>query len=215
MVSSDRLNSSCTLRDYIDAQPGKVLDISKARRVAASLLLALEFFSTRIPYFAFANCGNLLVAGDGDFVVLPEVIESLFPVIGGAMRILRPDGGLAIRDMIDALSPEFLDDTSERSVQAQVWAFGGILHTMLYGEHPMFKPTSALATVYKIQGTQFTEAMFPTEPDAPNDAKDLILKCLQLKPGQRIPFCKIRHHEFFAGFDFKALEDAARASSAV
>lgn len=79
------------------------------------------------------------------------------------------------------------------SYTADVWSFGVLMYTLLYGKAPF--ETSDVNTTYK----RIKEAIFyfPERISVSEDAKDLIRKILVKEPEERISLEQIKEHSFF------------------
>lgn len=91
------------------------------------------------------------------------------------------------------IAPEVLDNRFGHSHEADLWALGVIMYTVLVGRAP-FETSDLEMTYRKIKRGNFT---FPIHVSISNASKDFIRSILTPDPKDRIRLDKIMSHEFF------------------
>jgi len=100
------------------------------------------------------------------------------------------------------MAPEILD-RSGHSFQADTWAIGVVMYTMLVGTCPFAQNIRCLTKTAKCIMTSVYE--FPSHLEVSEDAKDLIACILQTDPSARPSLDQILEHPFFTGPGVKVL----------
>lgn len=105
----------------------------------------------------------------------------------------------------DYVSPETLNETPI-SAATDLWSFGCLVYQFLVGYAP-FHSSSNYETFQKIESGKYSIPDF-----VPDDAKDLILHLLKLKPEERLGYGEfetgyqsIKNHPFFSGINWEEL----------
>lgn len=161
----------------------------EARYYCLQLLDAMRYLHANNIIHRDLKLGNLLLSAD--------------------MEIRVGDFGLATQLENDAerkrticgtpnyIAPEILDNRFGHSFEVDVWAFGVILFTVLFGKPP-FETTDVKTTYKRIRDNVYT---FPEHVAASSAAKDLIARILQTDPAARPSLEQIARHPFMSGPD--------------
>eukprot|EP00978_Attheya_sp_CCMP212_P042856 scaffold268877_cov47-Attheya_sp.AAC.3 len=94
------------------------------------------------------------------------------------------------------MAPEILD-RSGHSFQADTWAIGVVMYTMLVGTCPFSQKIRCLKKTAQCIMTSVYE--FPSHLEVSEDAKDLIARILHTDPSARPSLEQILEHPFFTG----------------
>ena len=88
------------------------------------------------------------------------------------------------------MGPEFYIGTGNMDSGVDIWAFGVILHQMLFGEFA-FNGTDQRMVINKVINQEYRT---PKYPEIRSETKDLLQKCLIKNPEERIKMENLRNH---------------------
>lgn len=96
----------------------------------------------------------------------------------------------------DFCAPESLKNETA-SVAADIWTFGVIMHTAIFGEHPF--STRGLSEQQTVMSVALDPYLIPNRPVISPECRDMLMKCLEKDPALRIKAVELCQHEFFTG----------------
>ncbi|KAH0785055.1 AGC family protein kinase [Histomonas meleagridis] len=136
-----------------------------------------------------------------------QVLEELKRILVGEDEFTEPSSGqyskpASMVGTIEYVAPEILTQ-EEYDRKCDWWSLGIVMYEMLYGQTPFASP-SATETALKIVRWK-KHLAFPSVPSLSDEAIDL-MKSLLTDADKRISFHKIKHHPFFNGLSWGALQ---------
>ena len=91
------------------------------------------------------------------------------------------------------IAPEILDGRTGHSYEVDVWSFGVLLFTMLFGKPP-FETNDVKETYKRIKANAYS---FPDQISVSEEARDLISRILVSDPAERPSIDDLLNHAFF------------------
>lgn len=178
--------SKNNLKNYIK-KFGKLSE-KLAKSFAWQLLLAIRHLHDKNIVHRDIKLGNILISSEN------EVKLGNF---GLAAKLKNKEEMLkTVCGSCNYLAPEILDNDDEGySFSVDIWAFGIVLYTLVYGVGP-FKSKDVKETYRKIKEGEYS---FPEGVEVSEEFKELIEKILLVDPADRAPLEHIENHEFFNG----------------
>ncbi len=88
------------------------------------------------------------------------------------------------------MGPEFYIGTGKMDSSVDIWAYGVIVHQMLFGEFA-FNGTDQRMVIQKVINQEYT---IPTYPAVRPETADLLRRCLTKNPEERIKMNELRTH---------------------
>jgi len=92
------------------------------------------------------------------------------------------------------IAPEVLDNTQGHSYEVDIWSLGVVLYILLIGKPP-FEAADLKSTYRRIRTNDYS---FPEDIHMSAEAKDLIIKILNLDPSKRPKIDEIMAHPFLS-----------------
>ena len=173
----------------------KNLPEEKIKFYAASLLLLLDYLHTNDIICRDLTPDNILIGTDGYIKTTPFDIEKLFKLKKEFAEKIEKN---------EYNSPEILSN-KENLKGADWWNLGVIIFEMIYGIPPFYIDDHSKIEEF----INKSQLIFPRNPTASENIKDLIRKLLnkngEMRLGYKNGLEEIRNHNFFKGFNFDNL----------
>lgn len=174
-----------------------------ARYVGKQLLTGIEFLHSQNIVHRDLKLGNIFIKNDvvkiGDFGLCAEIASKRRKTVCGTPNYI---------------APEILNENDGGySHEADIWSFGVILYTLLYGKPP-FQEATVKEIYHRIKKNDLrysTEVLVNFEAGGVKErcAVALFDKIFTLDPNKRITLDEIKRHEFFT-LDYLVSRDPFR-----
>ncbi|CAL4091417.1 unnamed protein product [Meganyctiphanes norvegica] len=159
----------------------RVLTENESRQYLGQVVGGMLYLHSQSIMHRDLTLTNLLLDDNGNIKIAD---------FGLATQLARPgDRHTTMCGTPNYISPE-VATRSSHGLEADVWSIGCMLYTMLVGQPP-FDTHGIKSTLTKVV---IGEYKIPSHVSS--DACDLISKCLQKNPRERIPLQKILHHPY-------------------
>ena len=170
----------------------------EVRCYAAQIINALKHFKKRNVVHRDLKLGNLFLTDKmqikvGDFGLAARIQDGKKRwSISGTPNYIGKCNKIFVK--LHFIAPEVLDNTQGHSYEADLWALGVIVYTLLVGRAP-FETKELDSTYRRIKRAEFT---YPIHVSISDLSKNFINSILVSDPKQRICLENIMDHDFFA-----------------